>query len=82
KRDKLNPEEKLRSRPTLGLVILKDFLFTGSEWEYGTIYDPKSGNTYKCYIKLDGRSKIFVRGYIGKAWMGLGRTTEWTRVAE
>ncbi|MBE0642160.1 MAG: DUF2147 domain-containing protein [Bacteroidales bacterium] len=79
--DKHNPEAKLRSRPTMGLIILKDFVFSGEEWEDGTIYDPKSGNTYKCYIKLDGKQKIFVRGYIGKAWMGLGRTTEWTRVA-
>jgi uncharacterized protein (DUF2147 family) len=65
----------------MGLLILRDFVFSGEEWEDGTIYDPKSGNIYKCYIRLDGKQKIFVRGYVGKSWMGLGRTTEWTRVA-
>jgi uncharacterized protein (DUF2147 family) len=79
--DKHNPEIKLRTRPTMGLLILRDFVFSGEEWEDGTIYDPKSGNIYKCYIRLDGKQKIFVRGYVGKSWMGLGRTTEWTRVA-
>jgi uncharacterized protein (DUF2147 family) len=78
--DKNNPEEKLRTRKTLGLTILSGFTFEDGEWSGGTIYDPKSGNTYKSYITLAHSDKMNVRGYIGKSWMGLGRTTEWTRV--
>ena len=80
KRDKENPDARLRSRPTLGLVIMENFVFSDGEWESGSIYDPKTGNTYKCYMNLKNSNTLFVRGYIGKSWMGLGRTTEWTRV--
>lgn len=82
KLDKENPDPKLRSRKTLGLVILKDFVFDDDEWEDGSIYDPKSGKTYNSYMKLENKDKLAVRGYIGRSWMGLGRTTEWTRVKE
>lgn len=82
KLDKHNPDAKLTSRKTLGLVILEHFVFDEDEWEDGSIYDPKSGNTYNSYIELDGKNTMNVRGYIGKSWMGLGRTAIWTRVKE
>ncbi len=79
--DKKNPEAKLRNIPILGLVVMKNFKFNGeNEWEDGSIYDPKSGSTYNCYIQLENRNTLKVRGYIGKSWMGLGRTTHWTRI--
>jgi len=79
--DKKNPETKLRNIPILGLVVMKNFKFNGeNEWEDGSIYDPKSGSTYNCYIQLENRNTLKVRGYIGKSWMGLGRTTHWTRI--
>jgi uncharacterized protein (DUF2147 family) len=78
KTDIKNPNAALRSRPTLGLEILKDFTFDGDDtYENGTIYDPKSGKTYSCKMTLtDGRLKI--RGYIGISL--LGRTEVWNRV--
>lgn len=79
--DKKNPETKLRNIPILGLVVMKNFKFNGeNEWEDGSIYDPKSGSTYNCYLQLENRNTLKVRGYIGKSWMGLGRTTHWTRI--
>lgn len=76
--DKNNPNPALRSRPTLGLEILKDFSFDGkSEWKNGTIYDPKSGKTYSCYIRMESINKLKIRGFIGVSM--LGRTTYWTR---
>lgn len=77
--DDENPDESLRNRPVMGLEILKDFVFDEDEWNDGTIYDPKNGNTYKCYMELESPSTLKIRGYIGKAWMGLGRTTYWTK---
>ena len=82
--DDENPDEKLRSRPTMGLEILKSFKFDEDDkkWENGTIYDPKSGNTYKAYMWFeDGdMTKLQLRGYIGFSL--IGRTSEWTREKE
>src|SRR4051812_26275944 len=45
--DDHNPDKNLRSRPILGLELLKNFTFDGDNvYEDGTIYDPKSGKTY------------------------------------
>jgi uncharacterized protein (DUF2147 family) len=77
--DNLNPDEKLKNAPLLGLVMLRNFVFDGDdEWSDGTIYDPKNGKTYKCYIKYDTPSVLKIRGYIGVSM--LGRTTYWTKV--
>jgi uncharacterized protein (DUF2147 family) len=81
KTDNLNPDEALQSRPRMGLVLLKDFVFDDDEWEDGTIYDPKSGKTYSCYMEfedVDNLDKLKIRGYIGVSL--LGKTTYWTRV--
>ncbi|MBR9976182.1 MAG: DUF2147 domain-containing protein [Bacteroidetes bacterium] len=77
--DKENPEEKQRSRPILGMVMLLDFEYDEDlVWEDGDIYDPKNGKTYSCKMTLseDGRS-LDVRGYIGISL--IGRTQTWTR---
>lgn len=73
-----NPDEKLKKRPLIGLVNMKDFSFDGKEeWSGGTIYDPKNGKTYKCYIQFESPSKLKVRGYVGVSL--LGRNTYWTK---
>jgi len=77
--DDENPDANLQNRPVLGLVILKDFIFDGeTEWEDGTIYDPKNGKTYDCYMEIDEEGVLKIRGYIGISW--IGRNTYWTRV--
>lgn len=82
KLDRENQDESLRSRPVMGLLLLNNFVFDGDdEWEDGTIYDPKNGKTYKCYMEFDeddNLDKLKVRGFIGFSM--LGRTTYWTRV--
>jgi uncharacterized protein (DUF2147 family) len=77
--DDKNSDEALQTRPVLGLLILKDFTFDGEdEWSEGTIYDPKNGKTYDCYMEFDETGVLKIRGYIGFSW--IGRTTYWTRV--
>lgn len=77
--DKNNPDESLKKTPTLGLRILKDFVYKGDNtWEAGTIYDPENGSTYNCTIKLKDANTIDVRGYIGVAM--IGRTDTWRRL--
>jgi uncharacterized protein (DUF2147 family) len=80
KLDKHNPDEKLRTRPVNGLIILKDFVYDKDEGDYedGTIYDPESGNEYSCYLAFqDNQNTLKVRGYIGISM--LGRTEIWHR---
>ncbi|RLD90268.1 MAG: DUF2147 domain-containing protein [Bacteroidetes bacterium] len=82
KLDTKNIDESLRTRPVMGMLLLKDFVFDGDdEWEDGEIYDPKSGKTYSCYMEFpdeDNMNNLKIRGYIGISL--LGRTTYWTRV--
>jgi len=76
--DKENPDVKLKSTPLIGLVNLKNFVFDGKdEWSGGTIYDPKNGKTYKCYIHFESANRLKIRGYIGVSL--LGRNTFWTK---
>lgn len=71
-----NPDPKLRSRSLVNLVILRNFSYDDGEWDGGKIYDPKSGKTYSCIMKLKG-SNLEIKGYVGITQ--LGRTTIWTR---
>jgi uncharacterized protein (DUF2147 family) len=78
KLDDENPDEELQKRPVMGLLLVWDFVYDkNGVWEDGQIYDPKSGNTYSCYMKLQSMDKLKVRGYIGISL--IGRTTYWTR---
>ncbi len=76
--DKNNPEESLKSRPLLGLKILREFDYKGDGlWENGMIYDPENGSDYNCTINLKDENTLEVRGFIGVSVFG--RTDEWTR---
>ena len=79
KTDKLNPDAKLKNVPRLGLVVVKDMVFNGSdEWKDGTIYDPNNGKTYSSHIQFgDSPNLLKLRGFIGISL--LGRTTYWTK---
>lgn len=80
--DRRNPDEKLRSRPVMGLVILKGFKAGESGatvFDDGSIYDPKNGKTYDCKITcMEGGQKLSIRGYMGISM--IGRSTVWSRV--
>jgi uncharacterized protein (DUF2147 family) len=77
KMDKNNPDAALRTRPVLNLELLKDFTYSGTTYEDGTIYDPKSGKIYSCKMTLSDNT-LKIRGYIGISLFG--RTEVWTRV--
>lgn len=78
-KDKLNPKREFQDRDVVGILMLTNFVFNGKDkWEDGKIYDPWSGKTYSCTIKLRDESTMEVRGYIGFSM--LGRTVEWMRV--
>lgn len=79
KTDEHNPDETLRSRNIMGLLLLKRFEFDAAEqiWTNGEIYDPKNGKSYSCKLKLIDRNTLDVHGYIGFSL--LGRSDTWTR---
>ena len=77
RKDVKNKDEKLRGRNLKELIMLYDFTYHDGVWDGGEIYDPYSGKTYSCTLKLkDG--KLNIRGYIGVSLFG--RTSVWERV--
>lgn len=78
KLDAQNPNASLRTKPLIGSVILRDFVFDDKEWNSGRIYDPQNGKDYKCFLRLKNDKTLSVRGYIGVSL--LGRTEVWTRI--
>jgi uncharacterized protein (DUF2147 family) len=78
KTDIHNPDASKHSRPIIGMVFMSGFTSAGSgKWDNGTIYDPKSGNTYSCNMQLEGTNTLKLRGYIGISL--IGRTETWKR---
>ena len=79
KTDIHNPNAAKRQQPIVGLAFMSGFTKkSDTRWENGTIYDPKTGNTYSSNLELEGPEKIKVRGFIGISL--IGRTDIWTRV--
>ncbi|MBW1644254.1 MAG: DUF2147 domain-containing protein [Deltaproteobacteria bacterium] len=75
--DTKNPDESLRTRKIIGLNLVWGFQYKNrNKWANGKIYDPRSGKTYSCEMKLEG-DKLNVRGYLGFSF--LGKTTVWTK---
>jgi len=66
------------NKPVLGLMIIKGLTKEGNEYSNGKILDPKTGKLYKCFITLEDKDKLKVRGYIGISI--IGRTQYWHRV--
>ncbi len=76
--DRENPDQARRTKPLLGLLILRDFVYSDGIWQQGRIYDPENGKDYKCKMTLKSADALDVRGFIGFSF--IGRTENWTRV--
>lgn len=81
KLDDKNPDEELSKKTIMNLQLLKGFEYEegDNEWINGTIYDPTSGKTYKCFMWFeDGdNTTLHVKGFIGFSL--IGSEVEWTR---
>lgn len=81
KRDRHNPDARLRDRPLCGLQILSGFRRErDGVWNAGQLYNPNDGRTFRSTINLDGDGVLRVRGYVGAALFG--KTVEWVRPAD
>lgn len=79
KTDVKNSQATMRSRPLVGLEVMKDFTFDGGKvWADGHIYNPEDGKEYSCKLTLKNPNTLDVRGYIGISLLGKSQT--WTRV--
>ncbi len=78
KTDVENADAELRSQAIMGMIFLKNFRKDKDQWVDGTIYDAKSGKTYKATMKLEGDNTLELRGYVGIPLFG--RTETWKRV--
>lgn len=74
-----NPKTDPDGKPILNMLNLKNFVFEDDEWVDGTIYDPKSGNTYYCTIEMLNKNKLEVRGSLDPFGI-VGRTDTWVRM--
>lgn len=72
-----NPDAALRRRAIEGLVLAEDLAYRSGTWE-GGIYDPGSGQSYRCRIRIEG-DYLRLHGYVGIAL--LGRTVYWQRAS-
>jgi uncharacterized protein (DUF2147 family) len=76
RKDSKNKDAKLRERTLLNALILTGFRFDDGKWVDGQVYDPKSGKTYSCEIKIKN-GNMEVRGYVGSPMFG--RTATFTK---
>jgi len=67
-----------KDKPIMGLTVIKGLVKDGAEYNSGKILDPKYGRLYKCFITLESKDKLKVRGYIGISLFG--RTQYWHRI--
>lgn len=72
-----NPDPALHTRTLCGLRIGQGFhLASTTKAEGGTLYDPKSGKTYRGAMTSTG-DQLNLRGYVGIPLFG--RSETWTR---
>jgi uncharacterized protein (DUF2147 family) len=75
-KDTNNPDASLRTRPILGLQVIRDVKPAGAgKWGGGKIYDPQSGKTYSSKITLTSNDKLKVEGCV----MMVCQPQTWTR---
>ena len=74
-----NPKTDPEGKAILNMLNLRDFIFEDGVWVDGTIYDPKTGNTYYCTIEMLNENKLEVRGSLDPFGL-VGRTDTWVRM--
>lgn len=77
--DLKNPDPALRTRPLLGLTVLRGLRRTGENtWQGGQIYNPDDGTEYNASMSIQNDSTLRVRAYLLLPLFG--HTFIWTRV--
>lgn len=69
KKDTKNPDKNLQSRNLIGIISVTGLKWEKGEYIGGMIYNPPSGETYKCKVWLKDE-KLYLRGYLGFSLLG------------
>lgn len=76
--DSKNPDPAKRQNTLKGTLIMTGLKYEGdSHWSGGAIYDPDSGEFYKCSLQLIDKNLLRLRGFFGISL--LGHSQLWTR---
>ncbi len=75
--DVMNPDEKLRNQPILGLNLLNGLVYQNGAWS-GKLYSPKRGKTVDVVLSLieDDRLKLTV------SYLGFSKDQYWVRTEQ
>jgi uncharacterized protein (DUF2147 family) len=79
-----NPDVSKRTVPLMDLIILKGFIFDpdDKQWVDGSIYDPKNGKTYDCFMWFEENMDVlFIKGFV-LGMRFIGRETQWQKIKE
>lgn len=68
-----------KNQPIIGLDIIEGIQKNGNKFDDGTILNPKSGEVYKCYLKLVEPNKLKIRAY---SWLTIMGKTQYLRRKE
>jgi uncharacterized protein (DUF2147 family) len=74
--DVLNHDPALRSRPILGLLVMKLKPLAPGRWGEGWIYDPRRGATFSAKIEMAPDGQLRLTGCVATL---LCQTQTWTR---
>jgi len=82
KADLLNPDESLRNRSRIGMLMMYDLThIAGNIWDNGSLYIAEKGKIYSGMMKLKNENTLNIRGYIGFSFFERYSST-WTRVLD
>ncbi len=66
-----NPDPARRNDSNVGAEFIKGLVFDGDDlWENGTIYDSRTGKTYRCDVTRLENGDLKIRGYVGISLLG------------
>ncbi|MFT5820399.1 MAG: hypothetical protein ACI8ZM_001641 [Crocinitomix sp.] len=74
--DKENETVSKRKRPLMGSKMLWGFKYDDGEYDDGSVYDSRDGETYSGKLWLEDKNTLEMRGY----WGFFYSTETWTRV--
>lgn len=79
--DLANPDDKLKTRPLVGINFVSDFTYNPEKdrFENGFIYNPENGKTYYCSIAFKDPNTLIVKGSLDKSGF-IGSKQIWSKI--
>lgn len=71
--DNCDQDDPRKGQKIIGMMIIKNLIKDGDEWNGGTVLDPENGKVYKCKLWLED-GNLIIRGYIGFSLLGRSQT--------